>query len=154
MGIRILYNNKRISSIFTIIDKLEVGIVLRGWEVKSFKAGHVNMSGAYVAYTPAGELWLRGIVVSPWKTAPSVSKEEQERPRKLLAQRKQAIKIGNLSMQPGYTLVPLEAYVNEKGLIKLVIALAKGKRKFERKQELKERDLQKQVDRDLKEYGF
>lgn len=154
MEVRQIFNNRKIAALYDIIDKLEVGIVLQGWEVKSFKNGHINMFGAFVAYSPSGELWLREASISPWKTAGEVSPDQQTRPRKLLASKRQIEKLGGQASQPGYTLVPFEAYVNEKGLIKLVVALVKGKKKFERKQQLKERDMQRQMERDLKDYGL
>lgn len=154
MAVTQIFKNRKALSLYQVIDKLEVGIVLKGWEVKSMKSGHVNMAGAYIAYSPSGELWLRDAVLSPWKSAGDVGKEDQERPKKLLASRRQIDKIGSQSQQSGYTLIPLEVYVNEKGLVKLLIALVKGKKQFERKQSIKERDMQRQLDRDIKDYGL
>lgn len=154
MPVTQIFNNRKIAALYEVLDRLEVGIVLKGWEVKSMKAGHVNMSGAFVAYAPAGELWLRDAIISPWRTAGDVPQEEQGRPKKLLASKGQIERLGRQAQQPGHTLVPLEGYINEKGLIKLVVALVRGKKKFERKQQVKERDMQRQVERELKDHGF
>ncbi len=146
-----IYINKRIPHDFDIIDTLEVGIVLKGWEVKSIKARHINMGGAYVDYDPEIGLILKGAKVPSWRTAPRQGIEEEMRDRVLLAKNSQIQKLSGLAKRPGYTLVPREVYVSEKGLIKLIIVLVKGKKKFQKKQILKEKDLKRQVERDLKD---
>lgn len=147
-----VFSNKKAYHGFDILDKLEVGIVLKGWEVKSMKSGRVDVMGAYVDYTAAGELLLRGVKIAKWSTGAAVSPEEQSRSRKLLAKRSQAAKLGGLGSRPGYTLIPLEGYVNDKGMIKLVIAVVKGKKKFDKRQQIKERDITRQAQIDAKRY--
>jgi len=124
--------------------------MLYGWEVKSMKAGSVNFRNAFITYTPQQELILQGGSISSWKSAPQVSNAEENRDRKLLVRKSEAIKIGEYSKRPGHTLVPIDAYINDKGLIKLTIALVKGRRQFEKKQKIKERDMQRQIEKDMR----
>lgn len=149
---RSIFSNKKAAFGYDILDKLEVGIVLRGWEVKSAKAGRFDVSGAFIHLNPEGELLLKGARIPKWDTGEKVTKDEQFRDRKLLARRTQSLKLGGLASRPGYTLIPLDGYVNDRGLIKLTIALVKGKKKFEKKQKIKERDLERQMRRDIKKY--
>jgi SsrA-binding protein len=133
-----------------VISKLEAGIMLYGWEVKSMKAGNVNFRNAFITYTPQQELMLQGGLIASWKSAPPVSAEAEKRDRKLLVRKSEALKVGEYSKRPGHTLVPIDAYINDKGLIKLTIALVKGRRQFEKKQKIKERDMKRQIDKDLR----
>ncbi len=114
------------------------------------KAGSVNFRSAFINYTPTGELILQGASIASWKSAPKVTLAEEKRDRRLLVSKAQALKIGEYSKRPGHTLIPLEGYINDKGLIKLSIALVRGRRKFEKKQKIKERDIQRQIERDMK----
>lgn len=149
---RQIYINKKLNLDFQIVDKLEVGVQLLGWEVKSVKSGRLNMAGAYVDMGPDGGLHLKGVRISSWKSGVKQSDDLQNRTRRLLAHAREAAKIGGLAKQPGFTLVPSSLYINDKGLIKLEIALVKGRRKFEKKQKIKERDMNRQLDQDLKRF--
>ncbi len=149
---RKIFSNKKAVYGFDILDQLEVGIALNGWEVKSAKEGRFDVSGAFIDYTAKGELLLKQARIPGWDTAPAVSKDEQFRDRKLLARKVQALKIGGMASRPGYTLIPLDGYVNDRGLIKITVALVKGKKKYEKKQKIKERDLDRQIKRDIRKY--
>lgn len=151
---QILFNNKRAYHDFDVIEKLEAGIALQGWEVKSMKASNIGMQAAYVFYDPQGELLLRGMQISSWKNAEQQPLEMQKRDRKLLLHKREMLKVGDLAKRPGYTVVPLEGYINDKGLIKIVIAVVKGKRKFEKKQQIKERDIERELRNDRAKYKF
>lgn len=145
-----IYYNKRAKLDYEVLDKLEVGMVLYGWEVKSIKAGHVNMTSAYVDSPREGDLSLRGVSVSAWKSGEAQSEEHKKRDRRLLAHRNQAIKFAQMASRTGYTIIPLSLFVNDRGMIKLEIALAKGVKKYQKKQMLKERDMQRQIEGDMK----
>lgn len=149
---RQIYVNKRLGLDFEIVDRLEVGIQLFGWEVKSVKAGSLNMSGAYVDMGVDGGLYLKQARISSWKNGVKQSDDLQNRTRRLLAHAKEAARIGGLAKRPGFTLVPSSVYVNDKGLIKLEVALVRGRRKFEKKQKIKERDMRRQFDQDMKQF--
>jgi SsrA-binding protein len=145
-----IFSNRRAYFDYDVVDTLTVGIALYGWEVKSMKAGHLNFQDAYVQYDENGELILKSGLISAWKTAPLVSQDLQRRDRKLLAHKSEAVRIGELSRRPGYTMVVLSGSVSDKGIIKLELAVVKGKKKFQKKQKIKERDLDREMRQDLK----
>lgn len=145
-----IYYDKNIAFHFEVLDKLEVGLVLFGWEAKSLKAGRFNFKPAFIDFTPDQQLVFKGAQISPWETAPRVGQDLQKRNRNVLAHRREALKIGLASKRPGYSLVPLEMFVTDKGLIKMIIALVKGKKRFEKKEVIKERDQKRQMEMDMK----
>lgn len=148
-----LFQNKAVGLHYQVADKLEVGIQLFGWEVKSLKAGRFNLSKAFVDYSPGEGLYLREATVSVWPGAIGVA-SQVNRPRKLLAHAREAAKMGMESKKPGFTLVPLSLYVNDRGIIKLQLALVKGKRKFEKRQVIKERDLKRELQQEMKQLQY
>ncbi len=145
-----LFSNKRAYFDYDMVESLTVGIVLYGWEVKSLKAGHANFQDAFVQLDENGELILRSSRISAWKSAPVVSDDLQKRERKLLAKRSEAARIGGLARRPGYTMVVLGGFISDRGIIKLELAVVKGKKKFQKKQKLKEQDLAREMRQDLK----
>lgn len=146
-----IYLNKSISLHYDVVEKAEAGIVLFGWEVKSLKAGSANFKNAYVYYDQDhGEMLLQSAVVHPWKTAPETGRQEESRSRRLLLHKSQIVTMGSLAKRPGYTLVPSEVYVDDKGLIKVSLLVVKGKKKFQTKQKIKERDLNRQMQQEVK----
>jgi len=147
----LIFTSKKLSRDYQIVDTLEAGIVLQGWEVKSIKARRASFHGAFVIYDfDKSLLLMKGLSVPAWTTAPKVSERDQKRDRILLTSKKEAIKLGLLAKQPGYTLIPKAVYVNDKDLIKVEIGVVKGKKKFEKKQMLKEKDIQRQIEMDMK----
>lgn len=147
-----LYSNSGLKYHFEILDTLEAGMVLKGWEVKSIKNRQANLAGAFVEQDVHG-LVLKGMRVPAWKTAPKVPEGEEQRDRRLLVRKREADSFGGMARRPGYTLMPHLMYVDDKGRIKLEIALVKGKKKFQKKQLIKERDIARQIQRELKEYS-
>ncbi|MCA9379182.1 SsrA-binding protein SmpB [Candidatus Dojkabacteria bacterium] len=145
-----IYYNKRAKVDYQILDKLEAGIVLFGWEAKSVKAGHVNMTAAYVDTMLGTSLELRGASISSWDSGRMQSDTQKKRDRRLLVHKSQAAKFAQLADRPGYTIIPLSLFVNDKGLIKLEIAVAKGVKKYQKKQKIKERDMRRQLESDMK----
>jgi SsrA-binding protein len=149
----ILYTTKKLGRDYQITDTLEAGIVLYGWEVKSIKDKTANFTNAFILYEPdSGRLLLKGLIVPAWHTAPRVSDIEQKRDSVFLTSKREAIKLGLLSKQPGFTLIPKSVYENDRGLIKIEIGVVRGKKKFEKKQMLKERDMQRQMEIDMKNH--
>lgn len=149
---KMLYVNKRARHDYTVTDTLEVGVELLGWEVKSLKAGRFSLQAAFIYYNAAGELILKGASIHPWATGDDQPEALQTRDRRLLASRSQAAKWGGLAKQPGFTLIPLELYANERGWIKMTIALVKGKRQYDKRTAIKERDLKRRMREDVKGY--
>jgi SsrA-binding protein len=150
---KILYDNRRAYADYVILDKLEAGIVLVGWEVKSIKAGSLSLTGAYIKEIN-NELVLIGSHIPIWKHTNKTGKEDEYRTRKLLVHKKQLNKLVDASKVNGITLIPLQVIQNDSGLIKVIIATARGKKKFDKRQTLKENDMKRRLDSDRKKYGF
>ena len=135
--------NRKAGYDYSIEERFEAGISLRGTEIKSLRAGHVNLREGY-AKIESGEAWLRGVHISPW-THPGYANHEPLRPRKLLLHKSEIAFLAGASAQKGYTLVPLRMYT-KKGRAKVELGLARGKRRFEKRQVIKEREAQREMD--------
>jgi SsrA-binding protein len=138
--------NRKAYHDYSLEDELEVGIMLRGMEVKSIRAGAFLISDAYVEITKDGELWLVGGSIAPYKQASTHESYDPERRRKLLAHRPEIAKLRKKRIEKGYTIIPLKAYFKD-GKVKLLIALAKGKREYDKRETIKGRDIQREMDR-------
>ncbi len=142
--------NKKALHEYEIIEKFEAGMVLRGSEVKSIREGKVNLKDAYVLIRER-EAFLINSHIAAYSNA-SYNNHEPERERKLLMNRKEIGKVHKKVKERGFSLIALRMYFNNKGFVKVEIALAKGKRLWEKKQKIKERDIKREVDRELKHY--
>lgn len=138
--------NRKAYHDYHISDELEVGIVLRGMEVKSVRAGAFLLGDAYVDITKDGELWLVGGHIAPYKQASTHETYEPERRRKLLAHREEIAKLRKKRIEKGFTIIPLKAYFKD-GKVKLLIALARGKKEYDKRETIKSRDVQREMDR-------
>lgn len=139
----VLADNRKATYDYTIERKIEAGIALLGTEIKSIRAGRVNLREGY-ARIDRGEAWLRGVHIAPWDHT-GLENHEPTRPRKLLLHRGQIALLGVELKQKGYTLVPLRLYVRH-GVAKLEIGVAKGKRKFDKRHAIKERETTREMD--------
>ncbi len=137
--------NRKARFNYTITDTFEVGIVLNGAEVKSVRAGQINLDESY-AKIRDGELWLMGAHIAPYK--PAASEESPIRPRKLLMHKEELTKIALKLQTENLTLVPLKTYLTH-NRIKLELGLAKGKKQFDKRATIKDRDLDREVRRRL-----
>jgi len=146
---KIITQNKKAFHDYSILEKLEVGIVLTGDEVKSIRAGHVNLTGSY-ATVHNSELFLLNCNISPYKQAFDKREDHSTRTRKLLLHKGELNKIMGKIAQKGITVVPLKIYLNERGLIKVELGIAKHKNVADKKQALKERDIKRETSRELK----
>ena len=143
--------NKKAYNDYEIIETYEAGMKLLGHEVKSIREGHGNLKGSYVKIIK-DEVWLVGFNLPPYSKSNVLFDYDPLRPRKLLLNRKEINKlIGKVSKQ-GYTLVPLEIYTS-RNLLKLKIALAKGKKKKEKKETLIKKQQEKEIQREIKEFN-
>ena len=149
---KILSTNRKAYNDFEILDKYEAGIELRGSEVKSAKRGSFNLKDSYCRIKN-GEIFLVNSYIAPYEQA-TYNNHEPKRTRKLLMHKKEIIRIHSKVKERGLTIIPLKVYLNERGLIKVEIALAKGKRKYEKKQKLKEKAIKREIDRYLKKKKF
>lgn len=148
-----LIDNKKAYFNFEVLDKYEAGIILEGWEVKSLKSGRGSISGSYIKIK-SNEIFLIGATIAALSTSISKSADEEKRDRKILLHKNQIAKILLEIKKSGITAVPLEIYSNEKGIIKIVVGLVKGKKKFDKRNKLKEEDIKRRLDQDRKKYNF
>jgi SsrA-binding protein len=140
-----LVKNRKALHHYHILDTWEAGIALLGTEVKALRAGQGQLQDAYVDASD-GELWLKQANISPFDKG-SWTNHDPLRPRKLLLNRSEITKIIGKVDRKGYTLVPLAIYLNDKGRIKVRIALAEGKKAGDKREALKERDAKREMDR-------
>ncbi|WP_448536089.1 SsrA-binding protein SmpB [Pseudothermotoga sp.] len=131
---------------YDIIETYEAGIELKGTEVKSLREKNVSFKDAFCRVKD-GEIYLLNLHISPYRHA-SHFNHDPERPRRLLLHKREIKRLAGRLSAGGFTLIPTKLYFNDKGIAKVEIALAKGKRKYDKREEIKERELQ----RKLKEY--
>ncbi len=141
---RVISENRKAYHDYHIEETYEAGIVLEGSEVKSVKLGRVSIQEAFIR-PKNGELYVYNMHIAPYDKT-SVFKPDPKRPRKLLLHRREIDRIiGRITMR-GYTAVPLKV-INKRGWIKLIIGLAKGKKKYEKKEAIKQRDIERAMKR-------
>jgi SsrA-binding protein len=143
--------NKKAYHNYELVDKYQAGLALTGSEVKSLRSGTADLSGSYARIDERGQCWLVGANVAQYKQDTS-TKYEPLRKRKLLLHKAEIRKIRIKLDQRGFTLVPLRIYFNERGLAKIELALAKGKKQFDKRQTITERDQKRDIDRSIKKY--
>lgn len=147
---KVIAENRRARYDYAIEDDLEVGIVLSGSEVKSLRTGQSNIADSY-ASVEQGELWLTNAYIAPYQQA--MFPHEERRRRKLLVSRRELARLWNATQRQGMTLVPLVMYFNHKGIVKLKIATAKGKKTQDKRATEAKRDWNRQKQRLLKDNG-
>lgn len=130
--------NKRASFDYEFIDTYTAGIVLTGTEIKSVRLGKASLVDTYCFFSK-GELWVKNMHIAEYFFG-SYNNHAARRDRKLLLSKKELHKLERTSVEPGFTIVPTRMYINEKGLAKVVIALAKGKKQYDKRQSLKEKE--------------
>ena len=141
--------NRKARYEYQLFDVFTAGLQLTGTEIKSIRQGNANLNEAY-CYVQDNEAWITGMYVAEYSHG-SFMNHEPKRIRKLLLNKKEIKKISSFLQDEGATVVPLKLFVNEKGWAKLEIALAKGKKLYDKRQDLKEKDDKRQVDRALKD---
>ncbi len=140
--------NRKARHDFQIEDTLEMGMELKGSEVKSIREGRINLRDSY-ARIRDGQVYLEGVHISPYSHSGSFN-HEPLRARRLLAHRQEINRLAGKVAEKGYTLVPLSVYLNDRGKIKVEIGLARGKTHRDRRRELAERDMRREVERSIK----
>ena len=144
--------NKKASFEYFFIETYTAGIVLTGTEIKSIRAGKASLVDTY-CYINNGEIWVKNMYVALY-TEGSYNNHVERRERKLLLNRKEIHNLQNDTKAPGFTIVPVRLYINEKGLAKLDIALARGKKEFDKRQTLKEKEDRREIDRAKKAHIY
>ena len=148
---KLVAENRRARYDYAIEDTVECGVILLGSEVKSLREGAANIAESYVAVED-GELWLINGAIQPYAQAKSFNHEERRR-RKLLASKREIVRLWQSVGRKGMTIVPLRLYFNEKGKAKLLIGVAKGKNQSDKRQTEKKRDWDKQKARLMRDHG-
>ena len=142
--------NKKAYRNYELIERFEAGLSLLGAEVKSLRAGQADLAGSY-ARVENGQGWLVGVNIARYEKA-GTAEHEPIRKRKLLLHKTELRRIQIKLEQRGFTFVPLRIYFNDKGLAKVELALARGKRKYDKRTKITERAQKKEVNRDTKKY--
>lgn len=141
----ILIDNRKANYNYFLLEEYVAGIVLEGCEVKSIRNRDVNMSDSYCTFV-GNELIIKNMHISPYKNSGFTYKDyEPKRDRKLLLTKRELRKLQKDVQAKGYTIVPVNLYTNDKGLVKLTIAMAKGKHTYDKSQTIKERDLDREM---------
>lgn len=140
--------NKRASFDYEFIDTYTAGIVLTGTEIKSIRLGKAGLTDTF-CYFNQGELWVKNMHIAEYFYG-SYNNHAARRDRKLLLSRKELAKLERGVQASGFTIVPVRLFINERGLAKLVIALAKGKKEFDKRESLKEKADRREMDRMFK----
>jgi SsrA-binding protein len=142
--------NKKAYRNFELVEKFEAGLSLLGTEVKSLRGGQADLNGSY-ARIEDGQCWLVGASISQYDKA-STDNHEPTRRRKLLLRKGEIRRLKTKLDQRGFTFVPLRIYFNQRGLAKIELALARGKRQYDKRKTIAERQQKRDVDRDMKKY--
>lgn len=141
----ILIDNRKANYNYFLLEEYIAGIVLEGCEVKSIRNRDVNMSDSYCTFV-GNELVIKNMHISPYKNSGFAYKDyDPKRDRKLLLTKRELRKLQKDVQVKGYTIVPVNLYTNDKGLVKLTIAIAKGKHTYDKSQTIKERDLDREM---------
>lgn len=136
--------NRKAKALYEIEETYEAGIVLLGCEVKSLREGRANLSDSF-ARIEKGEVFLYNFHISPYAHSLEAKNLDPTRTRKLLLHKREIKRLTGKLQVRGYTLIPLRVYFNERGLAKVELALAKGKKIFDRKEDIKKRDLEREL---------
>jgi len=140
--------NRRARHDYSIEDTFEAGIVLRGTEIKSVRAHKVSLADAY-ARIEKDEAWIVGLHIAPWESADVRFNHEPKRARKLLLHRREIDELLGKTKAKGLTLVPLSIYINDRGIAKVQLGLARGKQTWDRRREIADRDAKRDMARQL-----
>ncbi len=148
MANNIRIKNKRANREYFLLEKYVAGIVLTGTEIKSIRNGKANLSDAYCVFEN-GELFVRAMHIAEYEYG-TYNNHLAKRDRKLLLTKRELKKLNTKVKEKGLTIVPTVLFINERGLAKLEIALARGKHYYDKREDLKKKDIQRDIDRHMK----
>ena len=148
---KLIANNKKARHDYFIDEVYEAGIVLTGTEIKSARAGKVSIKESY-AKIEGSELVIYGMNISPYEQGNRFNVDPL-RPRKLLLHKQEIRKLIGYTTQKGLTLVPLNMYINERGLAKMEIAVARGKKNYDKREDIAKKDADRKMQQAIKNYG-
>ena len=147
-GAKINIKNKRAEFDYLLMDKYTAGLVLTGTEIKSIRKGKASLVDTY-CYVIGGEMWVKNMYIAHYEQG-SYNNHVERRDRKLLLNRKEIRKIQQTVKSPGFSIVPTLLFVDEKGLAKLDIFIARGKKEYDKRETLKEKEDRRNIDRRFK----
>jgi SsrA-binding protein len=143
------YVNRKAKFEYHFLETMEAGMMLTGTEIKSIRGGHVNLRDAYCIFQN-DELYCRSIFIGEYKQG-NVHNHEERRTRKLLLKRQELTKWQKKVKEKGYTIVPYRLYLNDRGIAKLEIVLVQGKKVYDKRENIKQRENKRSLDRAMKE---
>ena len=144
---QLIANNKKVYHEYFLEEIIEAGIALHGTEVKSVRMGKCSIKESFIRIEN-GEVYIYGLHISPYEKG-NIFNKDPLRPKKLLLHKKEIQKLLGKTSQKGYTIVPVEVYLNQ-GLVKVQIALAKGKKLYDKRQDIAKKDQRREAERDFK----
>lgn len=145
-----LVSNRRATHDYEILETFEAGIVLQGTEIKSIRNNGASLQESYIKVLQ-GEIWLVGSTIAPYRFG-NIHNHEERRDRKLLMHKREIEKLKNATQEKGLTIIPLGMYL-KKGRVKLRIAIAKGKKNFDKRADIKEKDEKRKVQQAMKNFS-
>ena len=151
MSIKVVATNRKAKHEYFILDTYEAGIVLKGTEIKSIRAGNISLSEAYVTVEDGREAWLVSAHIAPYDQA-SHYNHDPNRPRKLLLHRSEIDRLWDEVRKKGVTIIPLRVYLRD-GLAKVEIGIAKGKKLYDKRATIAKRDAEREIERQLRQRG-
>ncbi len=151
MANRTVATNRKARHEYFVDRSYEAGIELRGAEVKSLRAGNVSLNECY-AQVRDGQVWVHGMHISPYRHASTSEAPDPVRKRRLLLKKREIAALDRQVRQKGYTLIPLRVYFNERGYAKVELGLCRGKRQYDKREAIAERDMQREVERARREF--
>lgn len=147
MDVKVVATNRKARHEYFLLDTFEAGIALKGSEIKSIRAGQISLAQAYVS-VDGREAWLLDCHIAPYEQA-GIFNHDPRRPRKLLLHRKEILNLYDQVRQKGNTIVPLRVYL-KRGMAKVEIAVAKGKKQYDKRQTIAKRDMQREIERNFR----
>jgi SsrA-binding protein len=144
----ILIKNRRATFDYELLETFMAGIVLTGTEIKSLRAGKASLVDTY-CIVERGEVWVKNMYIAEYFYG-TYNNHSERRERKLLLNRKEIRKLETVAKNGGFTIVPTRLFINEKGLAKIVIAVARGKKAYDKRESIKARDDKREMDRAFK----
>ena len=148
MNGKLIAQNKKARHDYFFEEIIETGIVLTGTEIKSARAGGVSLRDSF-AKIEKGEVWAYGVNIAPYEQGNRFNSEPL-RPKKLLLHKNEIRKINSKLMQDGLTLIPVQVYLNPKGRLKMELAIARGKKLYDKREDIAKRDAKRRMDREMK----
>ena len=147
-GRKVVARNRKARHEYEILEEVEAGLVLKGSEVKALREGNASFTDAF-GRVEGGEVWLYELHIAPWESA-TIDAPDPKRPRKLLLHKRQIERLGSQTAERGLTLVPLDIHFT-RGYAKVTLALARGKKLYDKREDLKRRAMRREVDRAIRD---